>query len=63
MDRPSRHWRAAFVLLPLLGLGSCNRGPVTVCITPQVTCPIDQAYAQTGTNCQCGDSKGVAATR
>jgi choline dehydrogenase-like flavoprotein len=50
-------------LLMLLGLGSCDVGPSTVCVTPHTTCKLDQAYAQTATDCHCGDEKGLAVTR
>jgi hypothetical protein len=55
--------RAVLLLLLLLGLGSCNQGPSTACITPQTTCALDVTYAPTGTACHCGDSKGEAVTR
>jgi hypothetical protein len=55
---------ARFVAVPLLfGLASCQRGPETVCLTPQTTCALDSPYAQTGTECYCSASKGLAATR
>jgi hypothetical protein len=53
----------AALLLLLLGLGSCKQGPETACLTPQTTCQLDKAYAQSGTACHCGDSQGVAVTR
>jgi hypothetical protein len=55
--------RRTALLLLLLGLGACNQGPVTACVTQQTTCELDKAYSQTGTDCHCGDQKGVAVTR
>ncbi len=51
------------MLALLAGLAACQKGPpVTVCVTPQANCVLDQSYIQTGMPCHCGDSKGVAAT-
>jgi hypothetical protein len=59
-SEPVRH---VALLLLLLVLGSCGQGPVTACVTSQTTCQLDKAYSQTGTDCHCGDLKGIAVTR
>jgi hypothetical protein len=55
--------RLAALLLPLLGLGSCDNGPTTACITPQATCKFDGTYSGAGIHCHCGNYEGVVVTR